>query len=136
MTEIQCHCGGVRVELTGEPKAQFFCHCEDCQAVHGAGYIAVAMYPADAVKVTSGSPTSWKLKATPRMTCPDCGTRIFADVSAIGVRGVNALLLPKGKFKPSFHIQCQSALRPIQDDLPHFKGFPAAFGGSDETVSW
>jgi len=36
MTEIQCRCGAVWIELTAEPIAQFFCHCDDCQAVHGA----------------------------------------------------------------------------------------------------
>lgn len=136
MTEIECRCGTVRVELSGEPIAQFFCHCDDCQAVHGAAYIPVAMYPADAVKVTRGRPSVWRLRETPRTTCPACGTRIFAEVSQIGVRGVSGLLLPKGAFRPAFHIQCQFAVRPVKDDLPHFKAFPARFGGSDETVDW
>jgi hypothetical protein len=136
MLEIQCRCGAVAIELTGEPRAQFFCHCDDCQAVHGAAYIPVAMYPASNVKTKHGDPLAWKLRATPRMTCRECGTRIFADVTRVGVRGVNAHLLPKGMFKPSFHIQCQHAMRPVKDDLPHYKGFPAAFGGSDETVDW
>src|SRR5258708_8631266 len=130
MTEIQCHCGAVRVELTGEPIAQFFCHCDDCQAVHGAAYIPVAMYRVDAVKVMRGRPNAWKLRTTPRMTCPECGTRIFADVPQIAVRGVSAFLLPKGEFRPAFHIQCQFAVRPVKDDLPHFKSLPAQFGGS------
>jgi hypothetical protein len=47
-----------------------------------------------------------------------------------------ASLLPKGSFSPTFHIQCQHAVRPVRDDLPHFKGFPASFGGSDEKVTW
>lgn len=54
----------------------------------------------------------------------------------MGVRGVSAYLLPAGQFKPQMHIQCHEALVPVQDDLPHFKGFPAAFGGSDEKVAW
>ncbi len=136
MTEIQCPCGAVRVQLAGQPKAQFFCHCDDCQAVHGAAYIPVAMYPAAAVKVIAGSPSTWKLRTTGRMTCPECGTRVFADVGHIGVCGVNGFLLPRGMFQPTFHMQCQHAVRPIQDDLPHFKAFPARFGGSDETVEW
>jgi hypothetical protein len=136
MTEIQCRCGAVRIELTAEPIAQFFCHCDDCQAVHGAAYIPVAMFPAPAVKVTSGSPKAWKLSSTPRTTCPECGTRIFAEVPGMGVRGVTGFLLPKGTFQPTFHIQCQFAVRPVKDDLPHYKAYPAKFGGSDETVDW
>jgi hypothetical protein len=126
----------VHVELSGEPSAQFFCHCDDCQVVHGAAYIPVAMYPANCVKVSRGVPIAWKLRTTGRMTCPECGTRIFADVGQIGIRGVNGLLLPKGVFRPAFHMQCQYAVRPIRDDLPHYKGFPARFGGSDETMEW
>jgi hypothetical protein len=136
MTDIQCPCGTVRLQLTGEPRAQFFCHCDDCQKVHGAAYIPVAMYPADAVKITSGAPSTWKLRTTGRITCRECGTRVFAEVGQIGVRGVNGFLLPKGSFQPTFHMQCQHAVRPIKDDLTHFKAFPAKFGGSDETVDW
>jgi hypothetical protein len=30
-TPIQCLCGAVKMELTGEPIAQLYCHCDDCQ---------------------------------------------------------------------------------------------------------
>jgi hypothetical protein len=33
-------------------------------------------------------------------------------------------------------MQCQHALLPVKDALPHFKGFPAAMGGSDERMPW
>jgi hypothetical protein len=94
------------------------------------------MHPADAVRVTRGHPVVWRLRETPRTTCPECGTRLFAEVPPIAVRAVSALLLPQGAFRPEFHMQCQFALRPIRDDLPHFKGFPSRFGGSDDTVDW
>jgi hypothetical protein len=136
MTTIQCRCGAVRVELTSEPIAQFYCHCDDCQAAHGAAYIPIMMYSSDAVKVTKGDPSAWALKRTPRRSCPECGTRVFAEVPGLGVRGVSALLLPAGQFKPAFHIQCQFAMLPVVDSLPHYKAFPASFGGSDEVVDW
>ena len=25
---------------------------------------------------------------------------------------------------------------PLSDDLPHYKGFPASFGGAEEFVAW
>jgi hypothetical protein len=53
----------------GEPVEQFYCHCDDCQAISGGAYV--------------GAP-----------------------------------------------------LLPIKDELPHFKGLPAKFGGSDETLAW
>ena len=133
---MQLRCGAVKVELSGDPVAQFYCHCDDCQAVHHAAYVPIAMYPVESIKVLSGSPMTFKLKNNPRTTCRECGTRLFAEPPGMGVSGVVAYLLPKGSFKPAFHIQCQHALLPIKDDLPHFKGFPKVFGGSDDVVDW
>ena len=77
MTKIQCRCGAVEVEITAEPIVQFYCHCDDCQAVHGGAYAPESVYPADAVKVVRGDPTTWRLKRNPRFTCRECGTRLF-----------------------------------------------------------
>ena len=35
MTKVQCRCGAVEIEITAEPIVQFYCHCDDRQAVHG-----------------------------------------------------------------------------------------------------
>jgi hypothetical protein len=94
------------------------------------------MYRASQVRVTRGDLLDWKLKTTTRATCVRCGTRVFAEAAEYGIRGVTALLLPKERFVPKFHIYCQFALLPIDDGLPHFKTVPAAFGGSDEKVEW
>ena len=57
MTKVQCRCGAVEVEITAEPIVQMYCHCDDCQAVHGGAYAPESVYPADAVNVplTCGS---------------------------------------------------------------------------------
>jgi hypothetical protein len=133
---IQCLCGAVKMELEGEPVAQFFCHCDDCQAVHGAAYLPAAMYRTAQTRLTAGLPALWKRKTTTRATCPACGTRIFAEPAGIGIRSIPAYLLPKDTFRPTFHMQCRHALLPVKDDLPHYKGEPAMFGGSDEQVDW
>jgi len=136
MPTIQCHCGAVKVSLEGAPVAQFYCHCDHCQRVHGAAYVPVSMYRADQVRVVAGEPSMWKLHTTLRATCRDCGTRLFAEPAGLGMRGVMAKLLPEGLFEAQFHMQCQHALLPVKDALPHFKGFPAAFGGSKDVVDW
>ncbi len=115
---------------------QAYCHCDDCQAAHGAAYVMTAAYPSSAVELLKGKLVPLVVKTTPRMRCPDCGTFLFSEVKAADLRSVNATLLPKGKFKPQFHLQCQHAVLPVVDDLPHYKAFPAAFGGSDELVGW
>ncbi len=133
---LQCPCGAIRLELSGEPLAQFYCHCDDCQVVHAAAYVAAAMYRTSATRLVAGEPLLWKLKRTVRATCRECGTRVYAEPPGLGIRSVPALLLPPGLFRPTFHMQCQHALVPVKDALPHYKGFPAAFGGSDEQMPW
>jgi hypothetical protein len=124
------------VEISAPPLVQFYCHCDDCRAVHGAAYVPESVYPADAVRVVQGEPLTWKLKRNPRYTCGACGTRLFIDVLALGLRGVSGYLLPAGAFQPAFHMQCQHAVHPVLDELPHYKGRPARFGGSDDLIGW
>jgi hypothetical protein len=114
---------------------QYVCHCDDCQTVHGKAYPCI-LYPAAAVKVEQGETETFTLRTSPRTRCKHCGTYLFAEVPSYAVRGVNADLLPPGVFTPEFHIQCRYAAAPIADDLPHYKGFPARFKGSDELMEW
>jgi len=134
-TLVRCSCGIVEVNLTSEPIAQYICHCDDCQAVHGKAY-SVALYPASAVAVTRGDIGVRTLRMTPRRKCSRCGTYLFAEVPNYPFRGVNGELLPHGLFKPEFHIQCRYAASPIEDDLPHYKDTPVKFRGTGETMSW
>lgn len=134
--EVQCLCGAVKLRLSGEPLSQFYCHCDDCQAVHGAAYVGVASFPADAVQIVQGELETWIYKTRPRKRCAVCGTWMFAEVPEAGLRGVKADRFPEGEFKPAFHINCRYAVLPVKDKLPHYAGFPALFGGSDETVDW
>lgn len=135
ITQIQCLCGAVTVQIRGEPVEQFYCHCDDCRAAIGGAYVGVAIYPAASV-VVQGEVETWTIRSLPRKRCVACGTRLFAEIPQAGQRGVNAFLLPPGVFKPQFHINGRHAVLPIMDDLPHFKGFPEKFGGSNETVEW
>lgn len=138
MNRIQttCRCGSVRLTITGEPVAQIYCHCDDCQAAHAAAYVAASIYPSAAVQFEGGALTQVVIRRTPRMHCAACHTYLFAQIASPSLRSVNAWLLPPGAFKPKMHVQCQHALLPVQDDLPHYKAFPPAFGGSDACIAW
>jgi hypothetical protein len=135
ITNVRCACGAVEMQLTGEPMLQYVCHCDDCQTVHGKAY-ACALYPATAVAVVRGETVAFTLKVTPRGKCSRCETYLFAETPGYPVRGVNAELLPEGRFKPEFHSQCRYAAARIEDNLPHYKGTPGRFGGSDELMLW
>ena len=134
--DITCLCGSVQLRLSGEPVAQFYCHCDDCQATSGGAYVAVALYPADAVSHTKGELVAWTLKTMPRKRCAICGTQVLAEVPGGKQIGIKANLLPTGVFKPTFHENCRYAVVPVADELPHYKGYPAEFGGTDEPVGW
>jgi hypothetical protein len=125
----------VEIQISGKPMLQYFCHCDDCQAVHGKAY-PCSLYPAAAVAVARGETEVFALRTAPRTRCKRCGTYLFSEVPGYGVRGLNADLLPAAIFDPEFHIQCRYAAVSIEDDLPHYKGTPARFGGSDELMQW
>jgi len=135
LTKIQCPCGAVTLRVAGDPVEQFYCHCDDCQAATGGPYVAVAIYPAEGVSC-EGELRTWTLRSLHRKRCAACGAGVLAELPELGQVGVNALLLPPGAFRPEMHIQCRYAILPVKDGLPHFKGLPAKFGGSDETVDW
>ena len=135
-TQIGCLCGAVALELRGEPVLQFYCHCDDCQAVSGGAYVAVAIFPADAVTMLRGETSAWTYKSLPRQRCAICGSAVLAEVTALGQIGIGAQRLPAGMFKPQFHIHCRYARNPVVDGLPHYASLPPLFGGSEERVDW
>jgi hypothetical protein len=134
--DAQCRCGAVGLKISGEPRVQLYCHCDDCQIAHSAAYVASAVYPASDVEVVRGEPIPVVIKTVERMRCPDCGTHLFSELARVGMRSVNAYLLPKAAFHPQFHVQCQHAVLPVVDQLPHYRSFPAMFGGVEEFVAW
>lgn len=134
-TAIKCSCGAVEISITGDAILQYVCHCDDCQSVHGKAY-PCSLYPTSAVSVVRGETDSFILRTAPRTRCKRCGTYLFAEVPGLAVRGLNADLLPAGMFNPEFHSQCRYAAAPVRDELPHYKGRPARFGGSDELMKW
>ena len=134
-TEVRCPCGGVSIELRGEPVVQFYCHCKDCRAVSGGAYIGLALFPSDQV-TTKGKTDTWTLRSLARERCAVCGTHVFASIPALGQHAVKSNLLPEGMFQPAFHIHCRNAVLPVVDELPHYAALPPAFGGSDDQVDW
>lgn len=63
--DTRCLCGAIHLRIHHQPLA----HCDDCQAVHGASYVGIAVFPSDAVEVIRGAPISWTYKTLPRQRC-------------------------------------------------------------------
>ena len=130
---LNCPCGGVTLTLSAPPVTTFYCHCRDCRLVHGAAYTLEAMVPAASVAI-DGETRTFTLKTTPRVFCARCGSRLTADLPSAGLRGVNGVLLPD--FRAEMHINCESAISPVIDKLPHYLRMPAAFGGDGTLAEW
>jgi hypothetical protein len=133
---LSCRCGDVLLQIGSAAVAQFYCHCDDCQAATGGAFVPIALFPTESVAVIGENTFTSTYKTLPRTRCSTCGALLFGEPPGLGMRGVSGYLLPPGKFEPKFHNQCRYAVLPVRDELPHFKGLPAIFGGNDETVGW
>ncbi len=138
MSTLAVHrpCEAVELCLDGDPVGQVYCHCDDCQRAHSAAHVPRAIYPFDAVSVVRGEARTW-INRTRQMTiCAASGSHLDGDAEVMPFRGVNAGLFPPGLFQPQMHLQCQYAVAPVMDDLPHYKDWPAPYGGTGQLVGW
>jgi hypothetical protein len=79
-----CLCGGVRIEVTGEPYRVGVCHCLDCRKGHGAIFRTFAMYPDGAVRSTGETATYRHKRKVDRHFCPKCGSPLFQTEDGTG----------------------------------------------------
>ncbi len=102
-----CLCGEIRYETTREPSLQILCYCTDCQTVSGAAGYAVYGVPIESIVVTKGNPSRFDVRAdsgriNSRRFCPNCGTRLWAQLDELGLASVNGLTLDeRNHFKPT-----------------------------------
>lgn len=136
ITTVGCRCGSVQLKLSGASMAQFYCHCDDCRAVTDGAFSPLALFQKSSVAVIGSGISTWTYKTLPRTRCSRCGTLLFGEPPGLNLRAVSGYLLPADQFAPLFHIHCRHAVTRVKDDLPHFQGLPASFGGADETVGW
>ncbi len=52
--EGQCFCGGVTIEVTGDPEGAGYCHCAACRSWSASPVNAFTLWKSEAVKVTQG----------------------------------------------------------------------------------
>ena len=69
-----------------------------------------------------------------RQFCTKCGGRVMVDHPGLGLVDIAPATLPTLAFKPAVHLNYEETVLPIKDGLPKLKDFPAAVGGSGETM--
>jgi len=132
-----CYCGAVEVEATGEPLDMGYCHCSECQRYCTAPVSIFTLWKPENVKITKGQQSLGKFKSSElsdRRYCTKCGGHVMIDHPTLGLADIRVQL--RGMtFKSTVHFNYEEKIVPIRDGLPKMKDFPAAIGGSGETMA-
>jgi hypothetical protein len=132
-----CFCGEVQFEVSGQPAAMGYCHCESCRHWSAGPVNAFTLWKPEALRVTSGAASIGTHKKTPssyRKWCKQCGGHLFTDHPTMGLVDIYAALLPRLPFEPGVHVHYQETVLRIRDGRPKFKDMPKEMGGSGVTL--
>ncbi|TDL19110.1 hypothetical protein BD410DRAFT_900446 [Rickenella mellea] len=130
-----CFCGSVEFELFDDPLDASYCHCRDCQRLHGAPYQWAAIFHKTDMHFTKGQEDlifySVPTKATEyvlpvKISCAVChgpiadeGRRMMLVFPELVQFDFN--LLP-GPFRATHHMFYGSRVEDVHDDIPKFLG--------------
>ena len=129
----RCFCGEVQFEVTGQPAAMGYCHCESCRTWSAGPVNAFSLWNPENLKITRGAQSIAGFAKTPasnRKWCTKCGGHLFTDHPQWKLVDIYAALLPQLKFEPGVHVHYQETVLPMHDGKPKFKDIPAEMGGS------
>lgn len=132
-----CACGAVQIEISGEPAAMAYCHCESCRSWLGAPVHAASLWPTPNVNVIKGEDKLGLYKRTEsshRQFCTSCGAPVLIRHPQMGLTDVPAGSIQGLDYKPSVHVHYGEKVLSIRDGLPKFKDMPKDFGGSGESL--
>ncbi|KAF2970231.1 hypothetical protein GQX73_g3398 [Xylaria multiplex] len=122
-----CLCGGIKVEINGDPFLRNLCHCSSCQKTTGAAFGSLAAYMADQVTYVESEPSLLKtfIDTSPesgdvlkRSFCGRCGSPVRVQ------RGCkpDTLIVPVGiidgdktAFKPQAEFFCRGKANWVGD---------------------
>jgi hypothetical protein len=133
-----CPCGAVQLELSGEPAAQVYCHCNSCRTWLSAPIHGATLWPTTNVKVVKGADNLGMYKRTDashRQFCKSCGAAVLVGHPAIGMTDVPSVSIAGLSFTPALHVNYAEKVMAVRDGLPKFKDFPKDFGGSGEMLA-
>ncbi len=134
----QCHCGAVRYEVTADPVDAKYCHCRECQALHGAPFQWAAIFEKPDVKFVKGA-EALRFYHAPSRTMTGAATKVLP--SKVSCRYCNTPIADEGRrmwlafpelfdfqgripkaFRPSCHIFYDLRVVDLDDDLPKWSG--------------
>ncbi len=133
-----CFCGAVEIEVSGEPEAMGYCHCQSCRHWSAGPVNAFTLWQPTAVRVTRGAAllgTHRKTEHSARQWCTRCGGHVMTEHPGMNLIDVYAAIVPSVTFAPALHVHYGESVLPIRDGLPKWRDMPAELGGSGVTLS-
>ncbi len=129
----RCFCGEVQFQVSGEPVAMGYCHCESCRHWSAGPVNAFSLWKASALTVQEGASSIATFNRSPksfRKWCTKCGGHLFTDHPDMGFVDVYAALLPTLRFEPALHVNYQETVLRSHDGKPKLQDLPKEMGGS------
>ena len=136
--EGRCFCGRVQFQVSGEPVAMGYCHCDSCRQWSAGPLNAFSLWKPEALRITQGADSIGSYHKTPnsyRKWCTHCGGHLFTEHPGFGLTDVYAALLPTLEFRPAVHVHYQEAVLRIHDGQPKMRDLPGEMGGSGEMLA-
>jgi hypothetical protein len=128
-----CFCGEVQFEVSGDPGAMGYCHCDSCRHWSASPVNAFTLWKPSSLKVLRAEGligTFNKTTRSYRKWCSRCGGHLFTDHPTMSLVDVYAAVLPSLKFEPGVHVNYQESVLRVADGKPKFKDLPKEMGGS------
>ena len=123
--------------MRGDPMEIGYCHCENCRRYSAAPVSAFTLWKKEKVVLTKGAEFLGRFKGgeiSDRRYCTKCGGHLMVDHPTLGLIDVRLGARQNFPFKPTVHLNYKETVLPMRDGLPKLKDFPAAIGGSGETL--
>lgn len=132
-----CFCGAVQFEVSGQPAAMGYCHCDSCRKWSAGPVNAFTLWAPDKVRITRGADQIDSFNKTPQSTrqwCKRCGGHLFTDHPDMELVDVYAAVIPGFPFQPGIHVNYQEKVLGIHDGITKLKDMPAEAGGSGQVI--
>jgi len=139
---LRCLCGGVNVELRGEPAARANCHCQSCRDFYGTSMLSATAWLPEQVTVAEGSVATFAhpTKQLSRAFCPNCGETVFGT-SRLNMRVVPNSFVARATggalpdaLHATMHLFYRHRIIDVSDELPKYlDGWDGPIDGAPST---
>ena len=142
-----CQCGKVRYQITAKPLTLYCCHCTECQSQSASAFGMSMWVESDGFEVLQDE-LSFYTRPTASggamicAFCPDCGTRIYHQISGDHIFTIKPGSLDDSHdLKPRGHIWTRSARAWVGPmiaacDGPAFETEPEDFSALMGDIGW